>query len=254
MKSLFVVFAVLATTACVSRDQMADTLKKNPEILATAIKENPTMFMDAIREAAKADQQAQIQNAMKERQTQREKDFKNPRDVKVDPSRIVYGDANAPITIVKYADFQCPACRMGFESLEEIKKKYPGKIRFVHKNIPLEFHKQARTAALIYEGLVMTDKKKALEFYKAAYSQQPQWSGSKEKLLGLAKKLGVSKEILAGQVKDGEITKRLNEDMAEFEKLGFDSTPSYVVNGVTMVGAQSPEDLSAVIDRTLKKN
>jgi len=253
MKFVFSLLCLLAFSACVSKTQVADTLKNNPEILAEAIKKNPSVFMDALREAAQSDQKAQMEKVGKEQEAQRDKDFKNPRNIKIDVNRIIYGEQSAPITIVKYADFQCPACRVGFESLEEIKKKYPGKIRFIHKNIPLDFHKMARPAAQIYEALVITDKAKALAFYKAAYSEQNKWTKSESDLWAFAKKMGVNVEKVKAEIKKGEIEKRLKEDYQEFEKLGFEGTPGYVVNGVAMYGAQPPEELSAVIDKFLKK-
>jgi len=249
---VMIVTAALVFAGCVSKNQMAETLKNNPEILADAIKKNPSVFMDALREAAQNDQQNQMEKAMQERQAQREKDFKNPRNIKIDVNRIVYGNANAPITIVKYADFQCPACRMGFQSLEEVKKKYPGKIRFIHKNIPLtNIHPMAEEAAEIYEALVITDKTKALAFYKAAYGSQGQWNDS-AKLWAMVKKLGVNKDKVQAEIKKGVVAQRIQEDLAEHEHLGFQGTPGYVINGVAMYGAQSPEEFSAVIDRALK--
>ncbi len=250
---VLVLLAVMPLVGCVTKDQVADTLKNNPEILAEAIKKNPAVFMDAVRDAAQNEQRSQMIKAQEERQQQIEKDLKNPRKVKVDESRIVFGDVKAPITIVKYADFQCPACRMGYFSLEEVKKKYPGKIRVIHKNIPLEFHKQARPAALVYEALIMTNKAKALEFYKAAYEQQESWAGSNDKLWALVKKLGIKKDIVMAQGLQGTVTERINEDLKEWESNGFEGTPAYIVGGVALYGAPSPEDLGQLIERLLKK-
>lgn len=253
MKLKFALLSVaLILGACVSKQQIADSLKDNPEILAEAIKKNPSQFMAALREAAEADQRHSMERAINDRADQIDKDIKNPKQPAIDESRIIYGDKNAPITIVKYADFQCPACAMGYQSLEEVKKTYPGKIRFIHKNIPLPMHAQAREAAEIFEAMVILDKAKALKFYKKAYETQREWRSS-EALWKVAGSVGISKAKVAAEVKKGEIKKRIQADLAEHEKFGFAGTPAYMVNGVALYGAPAPEDLIQLIDRLQKK-
>src|SRR5205085_8179036 len=61
-----------------------------------------------------------------------------------DPSR---GDINAPVTIVEFTDFQCPACAAMHPVLEEILKSYGNKVRFVVRDFPLNQHEFARKAA-----------------------------------------------------------------------------------------------------------
>ena len=61
-----------------------------------------------------------------------------------DPSS---GPAKAPVTIVAFTDFQCSYCRRGHETMKEIEKAYPGKIRLIQRQFPLDFHKRARAAA-----------------------------------------------------------------------------------------------------------
>jgi protein-disulfide isomerase len=58
------------------------------------------------------------------------------------------GGSDAEITIVEYADFQCPACRMAYDQLKPIKDKYKDRIKFFYKNMPLDFHKMAMPSAL----------------------------------------------------------------------------------------------------------
>src|SRR5689334_7669635 len=63
------------------------------------------------------------------------------------PAR-VKGEASAPITVVEYSDFECPACRVAEPPLHQLLDLYKGKIRFVFKHFPLEMmHHTARFAA-----------------------------------------------------------------------------------------------------------
>jgi thiol-disulfide isomerase/thioredoxin len=59
----------------------------------------------------------------------------------------VRGEANAPVTIVEFTDFQCPACAAMHPVLEEVLKSYGNKVRFVVRDFPLSQHEFARKAA-----------------------------------------------------------------------------------------------------------
>lgn len=241
------------TVSCASKEQIAQTIRDNPEIIYDAIKKDPNKFMNAIRDAAKSAQETAYEDQQKETLAAMEKDFKTPRQIKVDTKKILVGPEDAPITIVKYADFQCPACRMGFASLEKIKDKYKGKVRVIHKNVPLEsIHPLARLSAEIYESLLATDKAKALAFYKKAYTEQGQWRTDKD-LWAIAKSVGGNKKTIEAAIAKGDIDKGIGADMEEHQAQGFEGTPAYIINGVAMYGAQSEKDFEAVIERHLKK-
>ena len=63
---------------------------------------------------------------------------------------VVQGDANAPVTIVEFSDFQCPYCGRNFEqTYPQIKKLYidTGKVKYVMRDFPLNFHPEAQKAA-----------------------------------------------------------------------------------------------------------
>lgn len=59
----------------------------------------------------------------------------------------VYGDVNAPITIVTYSDFQCPYCGRFDSTMQQVMKDFSGKVKWVYRNFPLPFHDQAQNAA-----------------------------------------------------------------------------------------------------------
>lgn len=242
MKHLFLILPLFFLgCASTSEDALYSTMKKNP-----------TKFMQTLREVAEKAAQEEYKQMKGNRAEQQEKDLKNPRPVAVDDSRLIFGTKDAPVTIVKYADFQCPACRIGYVTLEKIKKKYPTQIKMIHKNIPLPMHLQAPLAAEIFEAHLIIDKDLAKKFYSALYETQGQWA-SEDKVWALAKKIGISKEKTQKELKKGVVTKRIQEDLAEHEKLGFNGTPMYMINGVEMQGAPSEGDLVELIEKILKK-
>jgi protein-disulfide isomerase len=59
----------------------------------------------------------------------------------------VRGDADGPVTIVEFSDFQCPFCARAAPVIEDVLKKYPKGVRFVYKQFPLPMHPMARPAA-----------------------------------------------------------------------------------------------------------
>jgi protein-disulfide isomerase len=60
----------------------------------------------------------------------------------------VQGPAEAQITLVQYGDYQCPYTRMSRQSIHELQREYPDKLRFVYRHFALEeIHPHARAAA-----------------------------------------------------------------------------------------------------------
>ncbi len=102
---------------------------------------------NAIQEHFKKQQKKAQEDRDKQEQTSLEDQFKNP--VKIDVgSSPVKGPANAKVTIVEYSDFECPFCKRGASTAEQILKAYPNDVKLVFKNMPLPFHKNAKPAAL----------------------------------------------------------------------------------------------------------
>jgi hypothetical protein len=58
------------------------------------------------------------------------------------------GPANAPITLIAFSDYECPYCKRAETTVEEVLKAYPDKIRYYHRDFPLDFHANARPAAI----------------------------------------------------------------------------------------------------------
>lgn len=245
--------SVVSLGGCVSSSQIEKAIESNPDIVFNAIKKNPEKFMQTVQLAARSAQESAYASQEREAKESMNKDLQKPRAVKVDAKKILIGTADAPITIVKYADFQCPACRAGYQSLEKIKEKYKGRVRIVHKNVPLEnLHPQARLAAQVYESLLASDKKKALAFYNKAYAEQGKWRTDAD-VWAMAKAVGGNKKTITNDIDKKSIDKDIAADVEEHQSQGFEGTPAYVVNGVAMYGAQSPQEFEAVIEKTLSK-
>lgn len=69
----------------------------------------------------------------------------------IDAEDHVLGDANAPITIIEYSDLECPFCIRFHTTQETIMKEYAGKVKWVHRHFPLDFHANAKPYAYAAE-------------------------------------------------------------------------------------------------------
>lgn len=241
---------LLIMSGCATKEaQIAEYLKKNPKIVFDVIEDNPEQFVEVVNKAArKAQQNAQLKQAAEYKKKQEEQ-IVNPLKPKLEDSRRLFGDKTAKITIVEYADFQCPACRMAHKSLDQIFKQYSGKVQFFYKHMPLDFHPMAEPAAHYYEAIFKQDRNKARKFYDLVFENQRDLKNV-DFLRQMAKKVGADMAKVAKEIDAKDVRYNIAADMSEFEKMGFTGTPVIVVNGVALNGAQPVEEIEKIIALT----
>jgi Protein-disulfide isomerase len=244
---------MLALGACsTSEKQIADVLKKNPNLVFDTIEENPEQFIEVVNRAARKAQMGQQEKQIAEKKRQQEDQLKNPISVPLTDDRLLFGTAKGDITIVEYADFECPYCEVAYGNLKPLKEKYKDRIKFYYKHVPLSMHKMAMPAAIRFEAIMKQDKEKARKFYNYVFENQ-RLLRNEQFLTDAAKKFGVDIKKMEVDMKSKDIQERIAADMKEFEKLGFSGTPSFVVNGVTLEGAQPAEEFERIIQLTTAK-
>ncbi|MBX2988004.1 MAG: thioredoxin domain-containing protein [Bdellovibrionaceae bacterium] len=253
MKKLILALGGFAVSGCVSSEnQIREAIKKNPDIVFEAIEENPVRFIESVNRAAQKAQQAQYEQHASEMKKGQERDLKNPKQPKLSEERRLIGDDKAPIVLVEYVDFQCPACKMASESLKEFKQKHKNDIQVYYKNMPLDFHPMAFPAALYFEAIRRQDKVKALKFYEHVFAHQRQLK-DEAFLKKAAAQVGAHPGKLAADVKSAAVKKTVAEDMAEFQAFGFNGTPTMILNGIALSGVQPVEKLEEIVELTRKK-
>lgn len=253
---------IMALISCVGllascSELVKKTIQDNPEIVFEAIKKDPAGFMAVVRGAAQEAQKKEMEMAQENEKKARDEEFKNPKKPAVGSNRAVLGSASAPVTIVEYSDFQCPFCQRGSDTVSRVLKEYEGKVKLVFKHLPLEGkHPNARRGSEYFEAIAMQDTGKAYQFKKLIFENQKDTYGDAEKLYkSLAKKVGANMSKLASDLKSSKdaITKIIDADMQEAQKFGFNGTPGYLINGVSLKGAYPFEEFKKVVDRHLKK-
>ncbi|MDO9183457.1 MAG: thioredoxin domain-containing protein [Bacteriovorax sp.] len=161
------------------------------------------------------------------------------------------GAADAKVTIVEYSDFQCPFCSKAAVVVSELEKKYGNKVKVAFKNYPLPFHSQARLAA---EAALCANEQSPKLFWKmhdAMFADQTKLD--KESLLASAKKIGTKEVEFKACLEATKYKAIIDNDMAEGQKLGIKSTPTFFINGKLISGAQPVEVFTEVIDEELAK-
>jgi protein-disulfide isomerase len=162
------------------------------------------------------------------------------------PSR---GPDKAPVTVVLFADYQCPYCSRGADTLEEVRKKHPNDLRVVYRDYPLAFHEQAMPSAIV--ARCAGAQGKFWEMHDRLFAAQRELNEST--YLRLASELKLDSAKLEKCRVDPAIAKAIKDDAAAGEAAGVDGTPAFFINGVKRTGAQPAEAFEAVIGPELAR-
>ena len=151
----------------------------------------------------------------------------------------VWGDPNAPITVVEYSDFQCPVCRSLHDALRGLLPNYP-QVKVVFKDFPLEtLHPWARTAALAGRCAYTQDNKAFWKIYDLIYDNQDLISATNayDKMLDFASQAGLNQEAFKACMSSPQAAQAIDASVANGNLLEVHSTPTVFVNGRRIVGA-----------------
>jgi len=160
------------------------------------------------------------------------------------------GAGNAPVKIVKFEDFECPFCKTVQPTLSELLKKYDGKVRLVHKDLPLEaIHPQATLAA--EAARCAGDQGKFWQYHDTLYAKAPKLGSADLKVY--AKEIGLDTASFDQCLESGKHKNIVQKDLAEGAKLGLTGTPSFFINGREISGAQPLEAFAAIIEEELAR-
>ena len=158
-----------------------------------------------------------------------------------DPSR---GPATAPVTIVEFTDFQCPACAAMHPVLEEVLKSYGDKVRFVVRDFPLDRHDNARKAAEAANAAHAQGK--FFEYIAILFKRQN--ALDVPSLKKYATELGLDRAKFDAALDRGMYRAEVKRDIEDGEMYGVNVTPTIFVNGVQL-RTLSAEGLREAIDR-----
>lgn len=163
-----------------------------------------------------------------------------------DPSQ---GDANAPITLIEFSEFQCPFCKRTRATISKILDTYKGKVRYVFRDFPLSFHQQAKPAAIAAN--CANKQNKYWEFNAKLFENQQKLSN--DLYQSLAKDAGLDLDAFDKCLKDKAVANEIDKDQEDGISVGVSGTPAYFINGKFLSGAQPFEAFQEIIDEELAK-
>jgi protein-disulfide isomerase len=164
----------------------------------------------------------------------------------------VRGAPASLVTLVEFADFQCPFSGRVEATLDAIRAKYGDKVRIVWKNQPLPFHKMAEPAA--EAAAEVRAEKGDAAFWKM---HDKLFAAQKDLSEAVIVKLAVESGASAGRVQAAMTTRKyahaIESDQGEADDFGAGGTPTFFVNGRKLVGAQPEATFDRLIDEEAAK-
>jgi len=182
---------------------------------------------------------------------------------RVSPGRDhIFGNPNAPISLIEYSDFECPFCKRFHGTAKQIIQNYKGKVNWVYRHFPLQFHNPQ--AQIKSEGVECANELGGNRmFWKLTdmlyLGNTPTGKNfTVEKMVAMAGKAGMDTKKFTACLQSGKYTARVKEDLNEGASIGITGTPGTVVLNnrtgevVFKAGAYPFEAFQRDIDRMLR--
>jgi protein-disulfide isomerase len=155
------------------------------------------------------------------------------------------GSDEAAITIVKFEDFHCPFCKEIQPTFNELLSRYNGKVRLVHKDLPLEtLHPQARQAA--EAARCAHEQEKFWEYHDMLYANAPK--ANADNLKSYAKEIGLNIESFDRCFASRKYKMAVQKNLNEGAQLGLTGTPTVFINGREISGNLPLKAFEAIIE------
>jgi protein-disulfide isomerase len=172
-------------------------------------------------------------------------------------ARFVTGLANAPVTIIEFADYQCPACG-GFATATEGQFKTEfidsGRVKYAYRDFPLPQHANAMLASQAAACAAREDRFEAMK--AVLFRSQDRWSEMNPNRAAVqfaeyGGQIGASHIALC--LKENANLDAINADIEAGRRVGLQATPSFVINGYLVSGALPIEAFRAIISKLMGK-
>ena len=174
-----------------------------------------------------------------------------PYDIQLNEKWPAWGNPQAKTVVIKFADFQCPICKVAAEDLPPYLHEFRNKVQLRYVHFPLSFHQNARVAA---QASVCAQQRSNEDFWKyhdAIYQDQEKLN--REFLLSLAEKQGFNRAEFEKCVDAPETIARVDEDLALAQRLHIGGTPTFLVNGKQVRYWKEGQLWQALLKEELKK-
>ncbi len=166
----------------------------------------------------------------------------------------VKGTSNAPVTLIEYTDFQCPACGAYYPILQQLSEEMGDRLRVVIRHYPLvQIHKNALPAARAAEAAGRQGK--FWEMYDLLFINQAEWSNADNPMMSIfpsyAGRAGMDIERFRTDMADTTLDDKITQDRGTGNEMKITGTPSFFLNGEKLKNPTSIEEFKSAIERIL---
>lgn len=160
-----------------------------------------------------------------------------------------WGNAKAPVTIVEFSDYQCPYCAGAEETIKRIKKEFgPDKVRIVYMDMPIPGHTRALPASLA--ALCAEEQGKFWEYHDLLFTNQTKLEDSD--FSQYAKTTSLDEKKFKECFDKKKYSDLVARSQQEASKAGIRATPSFLINGQLLQGAQPYTRFAEKINKEIK--
>jgi protein-disulfide isomerase len=166
-----------------------------------------------------------------------------PLDPPVDPARDhIRGPVDAPMTLVEFADFECPFCGRATGVVQELRERFGDRLRYVVRHLPLtDVHPNAELAAEAAEAAGAQGR--FWEMHDRLFRHQDRLGP--DDLVEHARALGLDLERFVQELDDRVHSPRVREDVASAEASRVSGTPTFFIGSRRHEGRYDAETLAA---------
>ena len=156
------------------------------------------------------------------------------------------GPKDAPVWLVEFSDFQCPACSQFHPAVKQLTEKYKDSLFFVYRNYPLPSHNMALPAARAAEAAA--NQGKYWEMHDALFIGQAQLNESF--ITAKATELGFNMEKFTADKQSSVVQTYIDADISLGESIGVNATPTFYLNGKKLQ-LNTVKDLIVAVDQAM---
>lgn len=166
----------------------------------------------------------------------------------------VLGNPSAPVTLIEYGDFQCPACRAFAPLIEQLHQDFPDQLQIVFRHFPLAQHRNGYPSS--YAAEAAGQQGKFWEMANQLYSDQNNWASLTDPwpmYESYAKGLGLNVEQFLRDYNDTTLRNKVKAHQQSGESIGVNSTPTFYLNGQKVVNPPSYEKFKELVSQAIEQ-
>lgn len=161
----------------------------------------------------------------------------------------VQGLAGAPVTLIEYSDFQCPACAAYYWSVSKLMQEASTTVRLVYRHFPLPQHANSIPASLASEAAGLQGK--FWPMFDLIFKNQTDWSelaDATPTFIGYAKDIGLDVAKFTSDLKSPALLEHIQADLESGRIAGINATPTFFINGKAIINPKTYADFKKLID------